>query len=122
ARPGRDRHGRRERGLAPPHLDRQTGVRGDFPGPRDLVALQGPARLAQPAARNLAPAVAAKAAGSDERDTSRVQPHGGPEEVPTDADALDVADGELSFVVEDHELVGLNLRRGEEVRAGIDRL
>ena len=50
-----------------PDLDREAGVGGELAGVRDLVARQRPARLDEPAGRNLLPAEAAKTVEGDER-------------------------------------------------------
>src|SRR6266508_3883076 len=96
--------------ISPTVNARMPSARSALAAVGDLVARQGPARLDQPPARNLLPAVAAKTAGSDERDVPRGQPHGGAEEVPADVDPLDVGDREFPSIPEarDDELVGRN--------------
>jgi hypothetical protein len=61
----RDCHDLRRRVLRPADLDREAGVCRGIARVRDLVALQGPARLDEPA-RNLPPAVPAQTVERDE--------------------------------------------------------
>ena len=64
---GCDRDGRREGGVLPLDLDREPRLGGELSGGRDLFARQWPARLDEPAGRDLLPAVAAKTVECDER-------------------------------------------------------
>ena len=76
-------------------LDREAGLGGELAGGGDLVARQGPARLDEPAGRDLLPAVAAKTVEGDERGRHAAGVRSaGAEDLPA-VDPLDVRDGEL---------------------------
>ena len=126
---GRDGDGRREGGALPPCLDRQAGPGGELARVGDLFTRQGPARLDEPAGRDLPPAAAAKTVERDERGRRRAGfATRRPEELPA-VDPLHVRDGaygDLWFSVSfldrgGDELVGLEAPVDQEVRARIDR-
>ena len=84
----RDGHRLREGWLSSLGLDREAGVRCDLTCVGDLVARQGPARLDEPAGRDLVPAVAAETVEGDERRRRARAVRA--EQVVPDVDLLDV--------------------------------
>src|SRR5215207_1866005 len=117
------------RGLAL-YLDRQAGVGRELVGVGDLFARQRPARLDEPARRDLFPAAAAESVDRDERGRRTALSLGRAEELPA-VDPLDVCDGLFGhlgpagrprrrLLADRDELVGRDGSVGQEVRAGID--
>ena len=130
ARGGRDGAELRLGGGLAPCLDRQAGGGRELAGIGDLLARQRPARLDEPAGRDLSPAAAAKTVECDERGRRRSVSLRRAEALPA-VDRLDVGDGKfvrLWFLAcqgfwrlaDRDELVGRDGAVGEEVRARID--
>src|SRR5829696_10493292 len=112
------------------YLDRQAGIGRELAGGGDLFARQGPARLDEPAGRDLSPAAAAKSVERDERGRRGALSLRRAEDLPA-VDPLHARDGVFDHLwsagrpgrrplADRDELVGRDGSVGQEVRAGID--